>query len=297
MKSVRRKVPVFSLYGEQRAEAAGQRLHIEDIQTRSRRYHWEIAAHTHRGLHQCVFVLQGPAEVQLDGERHALVAPAVVLLPPATVHAFHFTAETRGQVLTLASDLLLAESPSSPDTALDLLAGEPHILPLEADSELPQRLRALLELLGAEFRRPDAASAPVCLWLARSVLWIVGNELLRRRQTPVGGLRQHRALSRFRMLLEQHYADHWPVQRYARQLGLSAARLNRIARAQTGRSAFALVQERVLLEARRRLTYVAMPVTQVALELGFRDPAYFSRFVKRHAGLSPRAFRRQQGLT
>jgi AraC family transcriptional activator of pobA len=296
MKPVRGKVPVFSLYGEQRPEAAGQRLHIEDIQSRSRRYRWEIAAHTHRGLHQCVFVLQGPADVQLDGTQHVLLAPAVVLLPPATVHAFHFTPETRGHVLTLASDLLLAEAPSFADASLDRLAEAPHILPLDGDGELPQRLRTLLELLSTEFCRPDAASSPVCLWLARSALWIVGNELLRRHLAPVGSLRQHRALAQFRVLLERHYAEHWPVQRYARQLGLTATRLNRIARAQTGRSAFALVQERVLLEARRRLTYVAMPVAQVARELGFRDPAYFSRFVKRHAGLPPRTFRQQGGI-
>ena len=297
MKTSRRKVPVFGLYGEQRPESSAQRLHIEDIQSRSQRYQWEIAAHTHQGLHQCVFVLQGPADVQLDGERRALPTPAVVLLPPATVHAFRFTAETRGYVLTLASDLLFGEGFAADTASLQPLADAPRILPLDADGDMPARLDALLERLGAEFRRPDASSAPVCLWLARSVLWIVGHELLRRRQAPVGNLRQHRALAQFRALLERHYAEHWPVSRYARQLGMTVARLNRIARAQSGHSAFGLVQERLLLEARRRLTFVAMPVAQVAHELGFRDPAYFSRFMKRHGGLSPRAFRQRQGKT
>jgi len=50
-----------------------------------------------------------------------------------------------------------------------------------------------------------------------------------------------------------------------------------------------------LLEARRRLTYVAMPVAQIAPELGFCDPAYFSRFFRRHAGVPPDRFRRQHG--
>jgi AraC-like DNA-binding protein len=38
-----------------------------------------------------------------------------------------------------------------------------------------------------------------------------------------------------------------------------------------------------------------MPVTQIAHELGFRDPAYFSRFFRRHAGLPPARFRRKHG--
>ena len=39
-----------------------------------------------------------------------------------------------------------------------------------------------------------------------------------------------------------------------------------------------------------------MPVSQLAFELGFDDPAYFCRFFKRQTGLSPRAYReRAQG--
>lgn len=295
MNAPRRKVPVFSLYGEQRAGAGPARLHIEDIQARSRRYQWEIAAHTHQGLHQCVFVLRGPAVVQLDGRAQPLAAPALVLLPPSSVHAFRFSSETHGFVLTVDATFLESDAGDAEGGALAALLGAPQILPLDADPDLAGRFQGLLERLTAEFRRPDAGATPVCGWLARSVLWLVGHELLRRHQAPVGSVRQHRTLSQFRLLIERHYMEHWPVARYARQLGLTPARLNRVVRAQGGRSAFALLQERVLLEARRRLTYVAMPVAQVARELGFRDPAYFSRFMKRHAGLAPRDFRRQHG--
>jgi AraC family transcriptional activator of pobA len=212
------------------------------------------------------------------------------------VHAFRFSAETHGFVLTVDAALLISAGDEvAGGGGLDALLSAPHILPLDADADLAGRLQGLLERLTAEFRRPDAGATPVCGWLARSVLWIVGHELLRRHEAPVGSLRHHRTLSQFRLLIERHFMEHWSVARYARQLGLTPARLNRIVRAQGGRSAFALLQERVLLEARRRLTYVAMPVAQVARELGFRDPAYFSRFMKRHAGLAPREFRRQHG--
>jgi AraC family transcriptional activator of pobA len=272
-------------------------LHIEDIQSRSRRYHWEIAAHSHQGLHQLVFVLQGPAEVQIDALRRALRAPALVVLPPAAVHAFRFTAETRGHVLTLAPEQLLQGDGSIAEAAFQALLDAPHILEFDGEAELPGRLAPLLERLHVEFRRPEALADPVCLWLTRSVLWIVARELAHRREAPLGASRQLRWLGQFRLLIEQHYAEHWPVSRYARALGLTEGRLNRMAQARWGRSAFEMVQSRVVQEARRRLTFVAMPVAQVAHELGFRDPAYFSRFMKRHAGLSPRAFRQQQGAS
>jgi AraC family transcriptional activator of pobA len=53
-----------------------------------------------------------------------------------------------------------------------------------------------------------------------------------------------------------------------------------------------MIQRRLALEARRQLTYTANSVAQVALQLGFRDSAYFCRVFRRHARLSPRQFRR-----
>jgi AraC family transcriptional activator of pobA len=53
----------------------------------------------------------------------------------------------------------------------------------------------------------------------------------------------------------------------------------------------ALIHLRMIVEAERQLRYTTMPVAQVAYLLGFEDPAYFTRFFRRHSGLSPKAFR------
>ena len=47
-----------------------------------------------------------------------------------------------------------------------------------------------------------------------------------------------------------------------------------------------------MLEARRRLAYIAAPATKIAYELGFADAAYFWRFFRRRAGVTPADFRR-----
>ncbi len=98
--------------------------------------------------------------------------------------------------------------------------------------------------------------------------------------------------TRFVVLVEAHHREHWPVSRYADHLGLTPERLNRLTRAQTGQGALQLIHERLVREACRRLTYIAAPVSKLAFELGFDDPAYFCRFFKRLTGRSPRAYRR-----
>jgi len=93
------------------------------------------------------------------------------------------------------------------------------------------------------------------------------------------------------LLVEQHFLEHWPLDRYASRLGLSTPRLNRLVRAERGVSALELIHERLTREACRRLIYIAAPTSRLAAELGFEDPAYFSRFFKRRTGQSPQAYR------
>ena len=55
-----------------------------------------------------------------------------------------------------------------------------------------------------------------------------------------------------------------------------------------------MINQRLLLEAKRSLVYTAMTINQVADSLGFSEPAYFSRFFKRSTGQSPKDFRLQR---
>jgi len=57
-------IPRFSLYGEP-AQPGEELLHIEEVQSRSRLYHWEIDAHVHQGLYQILWLAAGSAEVMI----------------------------------------------------------------------------------------------------------------------------------------------------------------------------------------------------------------------------------------
>jgi AraC family transcriptional activator of pobA len=75
---------------------------------------------------------------------------------------------------------------------------------------------------------------------------------------------------------------------------VTPVRLNRLCLKLAGKSAFDIVHDRLMLEACRKLTYAPSSVASIAYELGFQDPAYFSRAFKRHTGLTPKAFRERR---
>lgn len=292
---VRPRVPAFALYGESEGAPASrdELLHVESVQSRSRRYQWEIDAHVHHGLHQVVWVGRGTAEVALDEIRSRCEGPAAVVIAPGVVHAFRFARHTEGFVLTASPGAMVEGEGGDVARALAGLFAHSRVLAFDAGSAQAERLGALFEAMLAEFNAPDAAGGPLPLWLARSVLWRLAHEARLRGEAGADAPPHRAQAARFMALVEAHHLDHWPVARYAATLGLSEERLNRMLRAQTGRTALQLVHERLAREAQRRLLYIAAPVSRLAWELGFEDAAYFSRFFKRQVGLSPAQFRRQ----
>jgi AraC family transcriptional activator of pobA len=292
-RSARRNIPSYSLYGEtSRAIRPSDALHIEDIQSRSRKYLWKIGSHRHAGLCQCVFLLAGPVVADLEGSQTRFEGPTAIIIPAGAVHGFGFGADSQGYVLTMNLDRLLCMSNTLHHAPIAALFSVPRVIGLASDPALAARAAGLFVNLIQEFRQPESPG-PQVGWLACSVLWILSSAIspVAPKSSPDGY--ELDRLRRFRLLVETQYEKHWPVKRYARQLALSESTLNRICRDLTGGTAFDILQQRLALEARRRLIYAPGSVAGLAAELGFKDPAYFCRFFRRHAGVSPTEFRRQ----
>ncbi|MEA3393060.1 MAG: helix-turn-helix domain-containing protein [Pseudomonadota bacterium] len=284
-------IPSFALYGES-ATPGQEVLHIEEVESRSRLNRWEIEPHVHHGLYQVLWVLQGSAEVVLDEWREAAHGPAAIVVPPGVVHGFRFAPDTDGLVLTFSARLLVEGEFQSVGEAFRALFTAPGVLQFAPEDGAAARLDALFRELAAEFALPGTAESPVASWLARAVVWRLAQASAQGRQAQGERAHRHQALfTRFLLLVEQHFLAHWPLERYASRLGLSTQRLNRLVRAESGRSALELVHERLTREACRRLVYTAAPAASLAAELGFDDPAYFSRFFKRRTSLSPQRYR------
>ena len=129
-------------------------------------------------------------------------------------------------------------------------------------------------------------------WLARAALLLLVRVQADHRVADQSGRGDFELFSRFRAEVERHFKDQWQVGQYAEALRASPVRLNRLCLKLSGKSAFDITQDRLMLEACRKLTYVPASIASIAYELGFQDPAYFSRLFKKRMGLTPKEFRK-----
>jgi AraC family transcriptional activator of pobA len=97
----------------------------------------------------------------------------------------------------------------------------------------------------------------------------------------------------FKDLLEAGYKRVKQVSSYASQLSVTKKRLNQATTRVLGKSPKNIIDERVILEAKRLLVHTHENIKEIGYVLGFQDPAYFIKFFRKHCGITPVAFREQ----
>ncbi len=285
-----RSVPAYWLYGERLAERFPDALHIEPIVARSSLHGWTIQPHMHHDLFQFFLVTRGGGRTRVDGRDHRLAPGTALLLPPSTIHEFAFLDDTDGFVASAAATSLKRLFDSEPEARA--LLGAPAVLPVAAESAEAATLEALMQLAMREF----AANLPVrefslAAYADLIAAWFV--RAMRGAKAQGEPAKDPRAglVRRFVERVETRFQHHDPLDEHARELGVSVPHLSRSCRELLGRSAARVIQDRLMIEARRDLVYTAMSISQISFRLGFSDPAYFSRFFAKRAGVSPSDYR------
>jgi AraC family transcriptional activator of pobA len=279
-------LPAYTLYGEPQHAGLPDLLHLESIESRSRRHDWEIRPHRHPALFQILVIARGRVQAVLDDAEHRLQGPCAIAVPAMAVHGFQFEPGIDGIVVTVAARQVQAVTGA--DAAWGAALAAPCVL-APAPAPLLQAAAALRD----EQCRGDAWRALALDTALRRLLL----ELARARPpSPAGteGPAQARALhhaQRFQALVEARFREQPPLAALAAPLGITPTQLERVCRAVLGRSALGVLHGRLLLEAQRELGYTAMSVKQVAIGLGFADAGYFTRWFQQRTGLTPTAWR------
>lgn len=94
----------------------------------------------------------------------------------------------------------------------------------------------------------------------------------------------------FKLVVETHLTEQPSVNTIAEKLALTTNSLYRIVKEYSGLSPKDFFTNRLIIEAQRKLQYSNLSIKELAYELGFNDPDYFSRFFKKCTGKSVSEF-------
>jgi len=101
---------------------------------------------------------------------------------------------------------------------------------------------------------------------------------------------------KFLELVRANFEHNYSLLQIAQMLDTTELKLNEQAKLHAGKTAQNVVYGLIISEAKRLLTYEKLTIKEIAYNLGFNDPFYFSNFFKKHTKLSPKFYQNKYSL-
>jgi AraC family transcriptional activator of pobA len=274
------------------AAGAGDKLHVSTFEEGFRYRQNRQRPHRH-DFYQIFWMTEGAPSFNLDFDHMSIEAHTLVFVPPGAVHTFGARNNAEGFILSFEEDFLESEGHS-----VDLFAECPALDPAQIRTLLAvpdssvEIVDGYCRRIFEEFTAKREGYRSATAALLRLLLVEVRRCLSY--QTSPSSFRKYSSLTaRFLRTLSARPYQVTTASEVARLLGVSRSWLNQRVRQETEKSLTDHLQGRLILESKRLLAHSDLNVSEVAYQLGFEDPSYFTRLFRQMEGLSPREFREE----
>ena len=95
---------------------------------------------------------------------------------------------------------------------------------------------------------------------------------------------------KFTSLIEHNYSESRSANFYADKLAITYKHLNTICKELVNKTAKNVIDDYIILQAKRNLINSSLKSTELAYKLGFEDPTNFTKYFKKNTGLTPNSF-------
>lgn len=163
--------------------------------------------------------------------------------------------------------------------------------PVSVSDTTSEALGGLINLMAKERKALDYHSYAILKHYLSAFLLQIEQDKIRNAANGQVSATYDARVVQLRRLLELHFRTEHQVTFYANAFSLTPKRLNEITKDCTGRTVTDLLHDRIILEAKRQLSFSRKSIKEICYELGFEDPAYFSRFFRNNTASSPQEFR------
>lgn len=250
-----------------------------------------LLPHRH-SFYQIIWITQGVGTHIVDAEHYPIKEGAIFTLAPGQVHAWDISPDSQGHVINVGVDFLhdalgagsrnpwfsILDDPES-CPVFYLSAGQSAVL-----LDIVTRLKSEHYASGAN--QANIVQAYLNIFLMKLYQYRLAFHCHRDFNA-----RRADIVKRFRLLVDQNLASGMSIKDYASLLHVTDSYLTKATKRITGATARQLIRERILLEAKRLLIHGGISIAEVAYQLDFKDPSYFSRFFKKSTNQSPKEFK------
>ncbi|NNE26890.1 MAG: helix-turn-helix domain-containing protein [Saprospiraceae bacterium] len=242
---------------------------------------------------EIIFLKSGKGQHFIDGQIFQLEANTIYLIGQGQVHYFQKGEKLKGYLLRYKENLLPPQLTFySKDYSLVQMLTNSNALSLsKADVRLFDA--NFTELYNEHLKLNSNSSSDIEQLILLTILSRIKQKIrtayeqsMRNTSDSNDGI-----VSRLVLLIEDNYKAHHDLPFYHKKLGISNRKLLSVTQDKVGITPKQLINQRLMTEATRLLKFTDLSLKEISYELGYTEPAYFSRLFKRKMHVSPKAYR------
>lgn len=284
------KLPILNI-DDFHSEFSEAYFYANDFKSHLAAHQKEILAPHKHDFYLVVVFTQGSGIHEIDFSQYPVKKGALFILRPGQTHYWQLSDDIEGYIFFHSLNFYSLLFPNKELTEYPMLSASYGNCAIQLNkTETEQTVQLFQEIL-SEYQQTELFKARK-LGLLTDRFYIDLLRLLKKQPsvTTVEKRRSTELFNRFSALLESSIMTLRKPTDYADALNISTKHLNRIVNEEVNKSTSQLINERIVLEAKRHLIHSFSSMEEISQELGFEDASYFSRFFKKNTGLTPSDF-------
>jgi AraC-like DNA-binding protein len=240
------------------------------------------------------WIESGEAIHATDFVEYSLKADTILFVPPGLKHRMYIDKSVTGTYILFNEEFIRYNRMNQAPLKENRLFNNSDFKSLiHVDHNKRVRLKNITELIADEIQNSDHYSPDIVLNLLHHFLLESRRifDLQNQTQKDENELTPDNTIIRFKQLVEENFTREKNVSPYAGMLNINPTCLNELSKRTTGITAGELIRNRVIEEIKKLLYATGKSGKEIAFELGFEDPAYFSRFFRKYTGQTLKEFR------
>lgn len=251
-----------------------------------------LTIHQHT-YYEIIWVEKGSGIHTIDFVDYHYSGPCIFLLHPRNAHKIQKDILSSGGVIKFNEHFFTNDEPASKFLLKFAVFNDIDVLPvLNLSISEAKKIKYLFEIIFAEINERQIPMTTLVLSLLKSLLLKIYQ--IKKESFPIDNLYNPTSnrYQEFQELVEKYFKHQHTLTFYSEKLKFSTRTLNELCKKNSHKTAHQLIKDRLLLEAKRMLTYTDFSVKEIAFQLGFDDSSYFTRFFIVNTQMSPTAFRK-----
>jgi AraC family transcriptional regulator, transcriptional activator of pobA len=242
-----------------------------------------------------LLITHGSGSHHIDFNSYEVKPGTIFFLSPGQVHHWNLSQDVNGYILFFTKEYLLVDFNDHKMATLPFFLNQRNEPYVHLKDSIVAEMRTLFEKIDGEYRKKKRFYHEMIRLNLKMLLIALERSYTKK---PMHHLLkyQENQIQKLESLIDENFKTFKTVSVYADRMNISIKQLNTLCKKAFNKNPSDLIQERVILEAKRLLVHTDHPICTIADLLNYSDSSYFIRLFKKLTTQTPEQFRANKVL-